>query len=83
VIDPYDFVRAVTVTLATVWTIQGFRRAARFVGRWERRLEPLGISRAFLRRQVAITLLRTTVLDPVNLALMLTLLGIWTIRWLI
>jgi hypothetical protein len=80
VIDPYDFVRAVTITLASVWTVMGLLRALRFVHRWERRLAILGLSRSWLRRQVGVVLLRATVLDPVNLALMVLLFGIWTIR---
>ncbi len=79
-IDPYVFVRGVTMTLALCWTLLGLRRSVRFIRTWERRLEPLGVSRRWLRRQVAVVLLRATVLDPLNLALMLLLLGIWTAR---
>lgn len=82
-IDPYDFVRGVTMSMATLWTVLGLRRSVRFVRRWETRLEPLGISRRWIRRQVVLTILRTTVLDPVNLALMLLLVGIWGLRSLL
>lgn len=82
-IDPYLFVRIVTVSLAVIWTALGLLRAAQFIGRWEARFAEIGLSRRWLRRQVGITLLRATVLDPINLALMLGLVGLWTFRALL
>ena len=79
-IDPYDFVRLVTFALATVWSVRGLARTLRFVRRWETRLDVWGLPREWLRRCVLKTLVRTTVLDPVNLGLMLVLVGIWTLR---
>lgn len=79
-IDPYVFVRSVTLSLAVLWTVLGLLRAVRFVARWERRFAEMGLSRRWLRRQVVITLVRATVLDPINLALMIFLLGIWSFR---
>ncbi len=78
--DPYDFVRLVTVTLATVWTVRGLLRTKRFLARWEARLDQWGMERRWLRRAVFLMIARATVLDPINLALMLTLVGVWTLR---
>ena len=78
--DPYSYVRAVTIALATVWTIGTILRVADFADRWQGRFESMGLSRAWLRRQVLIIALRTTFLDPINLALMMTLVGSWTLR---
>jgi hypothetical protein len=77
---PYDFVRAVTIVLATLWTISGVQRALLFTDRWQEHLGPLGFSNAWLRRQVLRVALRATVLDPLNLALMLALVLSWTVR---
>lgn len=77
--DPYDFVRLVTASLAAFWTARGALRTWRFLRGAEERLAPYRVERSWLRRMVLIALARTTVLDPVNLALMLALLGIWTL----
>lgn len=76
-IEPYAFVRGVTIALGSTWTIMGIARVVRFAASWEKRLVPLGLDRPWLRRQVAIACLRATVLDPVNLAVMLLLAGLW------
>ena len=78
--EPYLFVRAITLTLATVWTIGGLYRLVRFSRRWERRLRSIGLSRRWLVRKALVVVARATVLDPVNLALICTLLGLWSIR---
>ncbi len=78
--EPYSFVRFITVGLATVWTVAGFIRLFRFGHRWERRLRSLGFSRQWFTRQILIVAARATVLDPVNLALICFLLGLWSIR---
>ena len=80
-LDAYDFVRLVTFSLATFWTVRGTIRTWRFLRRWEDRLDRWGVQRAFLRRAALRMVLRTTVLDPVNLALMSVLVGVWTFRW--
>ena len=79
-VDPYTFVRTVTIALATIWTVRGLWRAARFVQDWSRKLHGLGFEKAWIRRRVVGLLLRITVLDPVNLALMLALVVVWTAR---
>jgi len=81
-VEPYTYVRAITMGLATLWTIGGLVRVLRFARMWRARLLPLGLSDAWLRRQVMIGVLRATILDPLNLALLLLLLGSWSIRWL-
>ena len=80
VYEPYSFVRFITVGLATLWTILGFVRLFRFGHRWEKRLRTFGFSRRWFTRQVMIVAVRTTVLDPVNLALFCLLLGLWSVR---
>ena len=77
--DPYDYVRFVTAALAAFWTARGGLRTSRLLRRAERELEPYRIERAWLRRIALITLARITVLDPVNLALMIVLLVLWTV----
>ncbi len=79
-IDPYDFVRLVTFALASVWTIRGAVRTYRFIRRWEARLDAWGLPKEWLRRAALKGVARTTVLDPVNLALILALFGVWTFR---
>ncbi len=79
-LDPYDFVRLVTFALATVWTVRGAWRTQRFLRRWERRFDEWGVERSWLRRCVALSIARATVLDPINLALILVLIGVWTVR---
>jgi len=78
VIEPYVLVRGVTLALGVTWTITGLARAVRFAASWEERLVPLGLERRWLRRQVTVACLRATLLDPVNLALMLFLAGLWS-----
>ena len=78
--EPYSFVRFITVSLATVWTIAGLVRLFRFGRRWEKRLRAVGFSSQWFTRQILLVAARATVLDPVNLALMCLLLGLWSIR---
>lgn len=79
-LDPYQFVRLVTFVLALVWTVRGIVRAWRSLRSWEQRLNRLGLQSSWLRRCVVVSLLRATVLDPINLALILTLAGAWVMR---
>ena len=76
-LSPYGFVRAVTLALATFWLVRGTLRTVGFARNWEARLYAWGLSRHWLRRQVAIVAVRATVLDPVNLALGLLLVALW------
>ena len=76
-IGPYGFIRAVTIGLAVVWSTATLVRLVRFAGLWQSRLVRVGASPRWLRRQLAIATLRTTVLDPLNLLLMLVLLNLW------
>lgn len=78
--DPYDFVRLTTAVLALVWTVRGAIRTRRFLARWEARLDRWGMEKRWLRRAVFVVVARATVLDPINLALMLILVGVWTLR---
>ena len=79
-IEPYTYVRAITLGLGTVWTVGGIVRTLRFHRRWRDRLEPLGFGRPWLRLQVRTFVLRVTVLDPINLALILSLVAIAVLR---
>jgi len=78
--EPYWFVRIVTMSLATIWTTAGLVRLFRFGRRWEQRLRTFGFSQRWFTRQILIVAARTTVLDPVNLALLCLLLGLWSVR---
>lgn len=78
-VEPYPFIRSVTLVLAAFWTLRAAFRMVRFLDRWERRLLSLGLDRAWLRRQALVFSLRTTLADPLNLALMLVLTAIWTL----
>jgi len=78
VIEPYAFVRFVTISLGTVWTVAGIARALRTAREWRVKLEPLALDDAWWRKELTIACLRATVLDPVNLALLCLLLGLWS-----
>lgn len=80
-VEPYTYVRSITIGLGTVWMIGGIYRTLRFYQRWRDRLIPLGFDEVWLRLQVRTFVLRTTVLDPLNLTLVLSLIGIWMLRW--
>jgi hypothetical protein len=79
-VDPYTYVRFTTLFLGVVWTLMGLRRMARFGERWRDRLIYVGLKEEWLRRQVIFFALRTTVLDPINLSLILLLIGTWMLR---
>lgn len=79
-LNPFAFIRIVTVSLGALWTLTALVRIARFSRRWREKLSILGIEDRWWRRQVRLACLRATVLDPINLALMLVLLGLWTLR---
>jgi len=79
-IEPYLYVRAITLGLGTLWSIQWAFRLVRFANRWRGRLLMLGASERWLRNLLLVTVLRTTILDPINLALMFLLTGLWTLR---
>jgi hypothetical protein len=81
-LNPYAFIRIVTVSLGTLWTLTAAVRITRFSRRWRVKLAVLGIDDRWWRRQVRTACLRATVLDPINLALLLTLVGLWTLRGL-
>ena len=78
--EPYEYLRGITIGLGALWTIGGILRMLRFAGRWESRLTSVGLSKAWLRHQVLIFTLRTTVLDPINLGLICLLLLSWSAR---
>ena len=80
IVEPYAFVRGLTIGLATLWTIFGLVRLYRFAARWRDRLVPLGLPDGWLRRQLFVFVLRSTVLDPVNLGLLLFLFACWSLR---
>ena len=76
--EPWSYWRTVTLLLAGLWSLSAAARLAWFHQRWERRLEEVGASRRWLRRQLLRVVLRVSVLDPVNLALLLLLAALWT-----
>ena len=78
-IDPYAFVRAVTMLLGATWTVTGLVRTWRFVRRSKARTRPLALDDRWWRRQVTLVVLRTTVLDPLNLALLCLLFCLWSL----
>lgn len=78
-IGPYDFIRLVTVSLGLVWTATALIRLVRNAREWKEKLEPLRLDESSWRRWIAIACLRATVLDPVNLALLCLLIGLWTL----
>lgn len=77
-IEPYVYVRAITLGLATIWSVQWVLRMRRFTQRWKGRLVSVGASEAWLRNLFLTMILKTTVLDPINLALLLLLSGLWS-----
>lgn len=76
-LEPFRFVRIVTIAVATYWTVRGVLRTVGFARNWERRLHGWGLSRRWMRKQVAVVALRSTILDPLNLALCVTLVFLW------
>jgi len=81
--DPYRFVRFVTITLGSIWSVAAAFRLFRMSRRWETHMRRYGIPRSWFRRQILTIIVRTTVLDPVNLGLICLLAGIWTIGWVV
>jgi hypothetical protein len=77
--NPYTFIRIVTVSLGTLWTVMAVVRVMRFSLRWRSQLDLLRIDDGWWRRRIRVLCLRATVLDPVNLGLMLVLVGLWTL----
>ena len=79
-LDPYTYVRFTTLGIGTLWTLMGIRRLLRFGDRWRERLLYIGLDEGWMKRQVLIFALRTTVLDPINLGLIMLLFGTWLLR---
>jgi len=79
VIDPYTFIRAITLALGVTWTVMGVVRIVRRAREWQRWLAPVGQAPGWWRKQIVIVCLRATVLDPVNLALLCALVALWTL----
>lgn len=79
--DPYALMRGFTLALFGFWTIRGYWRTLRLLRRWTAIARRFGLSAAFVRGEVARFVLRVTVLDPVNVALLATAVIIWG-RWL-
>ena len=69
-IEPYTFVRSVTVGLGAIWTTTGLLRTLRTAKDLRERLSPLSIDDRWWRRQITLVVLRATVLDPLNVALL-------------
>ena len=76
-VEPYPFIRAITLTMAGLWTVRSLVRMVRFLDRWETRIASQGFPRVWMRRQALILMLRASVLDPLNLALLLLLTALW------
>jgi hypothetical protein len=79
VIAPHEFIRLVTLALGFTWSVVALIRMVRLERRWRERLDFLDAGDAWWRRQVVLACLRTTVLDPVNQALLWLLLALWTL----
>ncbi len=79
-IDPYHYVRWTTLGMGTLWTGMGIRRLFLFGDRWRERMLYIGLKESWMKRQVLIFALRTTILDPINLGLILILMGTWMLR---
>lgn len=78
-IEPYTFVRAVTMGLGATWGAMGIVRSVRTARSWRARMELLAVDERWWRRQIALAALRVTVLDPLNLALLCLLAGLWSL----
>lgn len=78
-IGPYVFIRLVTVSLGLTWTATALIRLVQSAREWKEKLVPLHLDERGWRRWIAIACLRATVLDPVNLALLCLLVGLWTL----
>ena len=70
---PHVFVRGLTAGLALFWTLRGAVRVVRGVLELDRLCARYGLPRGVVRRTACWVLLRATVLDPVNLGLMVTI----------
>lgn len=77
-IEPYAFIRLVTMSLGLTWTVLALVRVLRFARQWVDRLGFLGYEERWWRRRFALVCLRTTLLDPTNLSLICLLVGLWT-----
>ena len=79
-IEPYVYFRVVTFGLGLLWACFWIGRIVRFERRWRQRMvTTLHLEERVWRKWIAITFLRATILDPINLALMFLLVGIWTL----
>lgn len=78
-IEPYEFVRAVTMGLGATWSTLALRRTLRAAREWKKRLHLLAPGERWWWRQVTLASLRVTVLDPLNLALLFLLAGLWSL----
>ena len=79
-IEPYVFVRAITLGLGLLWACFWIGRIVRFERRWrERAVTVLHVDERRWRRWIATIFLRATILDPINLTLMCVLVAIWTL----
>lgn len=81
-IEPYAFIRAVTIGLGVTWTIFGVLRVLRVSRRWKTKLALLQLEERWWTRRILTACARATVLDPINLALLLFLIGLWSVRGL-
>jgi hypothetical protein len=57
VIEPYAFIRTVTLVLGLTWTVTGTVRVLRFAASWEQKLAPLGLDERWWRRCIALSCL--------------------------
>ena len=77
-IEPYTFVRSVTIALGAIWTTTGLLRTLRTARDLKERLRPLSVDDRWWRRQITLVVLRATVLDPLNVALLCLLAWLWS-----
>ena len=76
-VDPYYLMRGLTLVLFGFWTVRGYYRAIKLAQRWTAIGASFGVPASFIRRQMVVFVLRITVLDPVNVALLATAVLIW------
>lgn len=79
--NPYGLMRVFTLVLFGFWTIRGYWRILALLRRWTEIAQRFGIPASFVRREVGRYVLRITLLDPINVALLAIAVVIWA-QWI-